>query len=165
MNFLNPPMHYRLVLHQHIGRNRTSRGHNDRFLHKVVIQEEPNDWNVWLQENKPKPWVQFDLRSKNVLFCVWWESKAWFIGSCFPQTRPDRGIYLTKLRPAYSRGKPNKRNHVILLHGNGRLQTVNIVRTTRYDFKLEALLHLPYSLDLPRILLYGFLLFPFTEQL
>lgn len=145
---------------QNLARHRSTSGHKERFLYKIVTGDEkwclyvnPKHRKEWTAPgDTPKPRVKQDLHPKKIMICVWWDCEGVIYWEILERNQTiDKERYLAQLHrvnEAIQQKKTDRRGQVILLHDNARPHTANIVKEALNDLEWEVLPHPPYSPDL-----------------
>lgn len=149
-----------MVATQHLARVRATRGHHDRFLHRVVTGDEKWCLYVNMKERADwvppggaaKPRVKQDLHPKKVMLCVWWDWKGpihWELLGKNQRVTSDLYVaQLHRVKQALEENRPDWQGDVILLHDNARPHTAKNTKAALKEFGWEVLSHPPYSPDL-----------------
>ena len=69
------------IVCQHLVRHRATRGHKQRFLYRIVTEDEKWCLYINMKQRKewvapgdtPKPRVKSDLHPRKTMICVWWD--------------------------------------------------------------------------------------------
>ena len=117
---------------QNLARHRATRGHNDRFLNRIVTGDEKwclclyvnnklrKEWTA--QGDTAKPKVKPDAHPKKTMICVWWDHKGLIHWEMLDKNKTvDKELYLAQLHrvnEAILQKRPDRRGRVILLHDN-----------------------------------------------
>lgn len=139
---------------------RKQRGHNDRFLHRIVTGDEK--WCLYVNMRQRKEWVaagsaakpriKANLHPKKTMICVWWDWKGMIHWEMLEKnTTVNKELYIAQLHrvnEAIQVKRPDRRGDVILLHDNARPHTAKIVKAALQELEWEILSHPPYSPDL-----------------
>ena len=78
------------IASQHLARHRATRGHKQRFLYRIVTEDEKWWLYINMKQRKewvapgdtPKPRVKPDLHPKKTMICVGGTGRAWCTGKC-----------------------------------------------------------------------------------
>lgn len=149
-----------MVAAQHLARHRATRGHNDRFLHRIVTGDEK--WCLYAKMKPKADWVprgsaakpriKEDLHPKKVMLCVWWDWEGplhWELLEDKQTVTSDLYIaQLHRVRQALQQKRGHRQDQVILLHDNARPHSAKNTKWAIEAFGWETLLHPPYSPDL-----------------
>lgn len=143
-----------------LARHRSTHGHKQRFLYRIVTGDEK--WCLYINMKQRKEWLnpeqqatpraKQDLHPRKTMLCVWWDWEGIIHYELLEQNQTvNAELYVQqmhRLNNAIQQKRPDRRNHVLLQHDNARLHIAYMTKEAVQMLGWEVLPHPPYSPDL-----------------
>ena len=143
-----------------LARHRSTHGHKQRFLYRIVTGDEK--WCLYVNMKQRKEWLspkkqatpraKKDLHPRKIMLCVWWDWEGIIHYELLERNQTvNAELYvqqLHRLNEAIQQKRPNRRNGVLLQHDNARPHIANMTKAAIQELEWEVLPHPSYSPDL-----------------
>ncbi|CAL8097669.1 unnamed protein product [Calicophoron daubneyi] len=148
------------IASQHLARHRTTRGHKQRFLYRIVTEDE--NWCLFMNMKQRKEWftpgdtpksrVKPDLHPKKAMVRFWWDWEGMVYCEMFGRNvTVTKVLYIAQLhrvKEAMGLKRPHQQSQTIHPRDNARRHVAQVVKATFQELEWEVLQHPSYSPDL-----------------